>query len=33
MNVEILSGIFEGKTTGTPVAMLVYEQGSKIKGL
>jgi len=30
-NVEILSGIFEGKTTGTPVAMLVYNKDQRSK--
>ena len=29
--VEILSGIFEGKTTGTPVAMLVYNKDQRSK--
>lgn len=27
-NIEILSGIFEGKTTGTPIAMLVRNEGA-----
>ena len=27
--VEILSGIFEGKTTGTPISMLVHNQTQK----
>lgn len=29
--VEILSGIFEGKTTGTPISMVVYNQNQKSK--
>ena len=29
--VEILSGVFEGKTLGTPIAALVYNQDSKSK--
>lgn len=28
-NVEILSGLFEGKTTGTPIAMLVYNRDQR----
>ena len=27
--VEILSGIFEGKTTGTPIALVIYNQDAK----
>lgn len=30
-SVEILSGVFEGKTTGTPISMLVYNQDQKSK--
>lgn len=29
--VEILSGIFEGKTTGTPISMVVFNQNQKSK--
>jgi chorismate synthase len=29
--VEILSGVFEGKTTGTPVAMIVYNEDQRSK--
>ena len=29
--VEILSGVFEGKTTGTPISMIVYNQNQKSK--
>jgi chorismate synthase len=29
--VEILSGIFEGKTTGTPIAMVIYNKDQKSK--
>lgn len=29
--VEILSGIFEGKTTGTPISMIVYNKNQKSK--
>lgn len=29
--VEILSGIFEGRTTGTPIALIVYNQNQKSK--
>lgn len=29
--VEILSGVFEGKTTGTPLAMVIYNQDQKSK--
>ena len=29
--VEILSGIFEGKSTGMPIAMLIYNQDAKSK--
>lgn len=29
--VEILSGIFEGKTTGTPISMVVYNRNQKSK--
>ena len=28
---EILSGIFEGKTTGTPISMVIYNQDAKSK--
>jgi len=28
-NVKILSGVFEGKTTGTPISMIIYNQDSK----
>lgn len=27
--VEILSGVFEGKTTGTPISMVVFNQDQK----
>ena len=27
--VQFLSGIFEGKTTGTPIAMIIYNQDAK----
>lgn len=30
-SVEILSGVFEGKTTGTPISMLVWNQDQKSK--
>ena len=30
-NVEILSGTFEGKTTGTPIALVIYNQDAKSK--
>lgn len=30
-SVEILSGVFEGKTTGTPLSMLVWNQDQKSK--
>jgi len=29
--VEILSGVFEGKTTGTPISLIVYNQDQKSK--
>lgn len=29
--VEILSGVFEGKTTGTPISLVVYNQNQKSK--
>ncbi len=29
--VEILSGVFEGKTTGTPIAMVIYNENQKSK--
>jgi chorismate synthase len=29
--VEILSGIFQGKTTGTPISMIIYNQDSRSK--
>lgn len=29
--VEILSGVFEGKTTGTPIAMLIYNSDARSK--
>ena len=29
--VEILSGVFEGKTTGTPISMLVRNQNQRSK--
>lgn len=29
--VEILSGVFEGKTTGTPISMIVYNKNQKSK--
>ncbi len=29
--VEILSGVFEGKTTGTPISLIVYNQNQKSK--
>ena len=31
--IEILSGIFEGKTTGTPIGLVNKKQRSKIKRL
>lgn len=30
-DVEILSGVFEGKTTGTPISLVVYNQNQKSK--
>ena len=32
-SVEILSGIFEGKTTGTPISMLVRNTTQRFRGL
>ena len=29
--VEILSGVFKGKTTGTPISLVVYNQNQKSK--
>ena len=29
--VEILSGVFEGKTTGTPISMVVWNENQKSK--
>lgn len=29
--IEILSGVFEGKTTGTPISMMVYNENQKSK--
>ena len=29
--VQILSGVFEGKTTGTPISMIIYNEGMKSK--
>jgi chorismate synthase len=28
---EILSGVFDGKSTGTPIAMVIYNQDQKVK--
>jgi chorismate synthase len=30
-SIEILSGVFEGKTTGTPIGMIIYNQDAKSK--
>ena len=29
--VKILSGVFEGKTTGTPISLIIYNQDQKSK--
>ena len=29
--VEILSGVFEGKTTGTPISLIIYNQDQRSK--
>jgi chorismate synthase len=29
--IEVLSGVFEGKTTGTPIGMIIYNQDAKSK--
>ena len=29
--VQILSGVFEGKTTGTPISMIIYNEDMKSK--
>ena len=31
--VEILSGVFDGKTTGTPISLVVYNQNQKSKDI